>query len=149
MTGAFPSLKNLFMSNYPQLRNVSIHTCEQLGALTPRVVEIEGEKMETSSFNVLGLLGCNTSFEVLYINYCLSMNIPINHCYDFLVELNINHSLTNFPLDLFPKLYVLFLDECHNLQMISQSHPHGHLNCLSITNCSEFESFPNEGLFAS
>jgi len=32
--------------------------------------------------------------------------------------------------------------------MISQGHPHDHLNMLTIKKCSEFESFPNEGLFA-
>jgi len=32
--------------------------------------------------------------------------------------------------------------------MISQGHPHSHLKSLDIEKCSEFESFPNEGLFA-
>ncbi|XP_068491379.1 putative disease resistance RPP13-like protein 1 [Phaseolus vulgaris] len=161
ITGAFPSLKDLSVADcpklkgnlpehLPQLMSLSIIGCEQVVASTPREVEIEGVKMETSSFNILGLLISDTSLESLYINSCQGMNIPLNH-YDFLEELDIIqccHSLTNFPLDLFPKLSVLCVNECHNLQMITQGHPHGHLRSLTIKKCSEFESFPNEGLFA-
>ncbi|KAK8464365.1 hypothetical protein PHAVU_011G191532 [Phaseolus vulgaris] len=89
--------------------------------------------------------------ESLSIHICPGMNILINHCYHFLVELDINEccdSLTNFPLDLFPNLCGLKLGNCGNLRMISQGHPHRHLKNLSIQHCSEFESFPNEGLFA-
>jgi len=149
MTGAFPSLQSLFLWNCPKLKghlpehlphlkNLTIEQCEQLGASVPRVVEIEGVKTKTS-------------LEFLYIYSCSGMNIPINHYYHFLVVLNINQScdsLTNFPLDLFPKLRQLYFNECHNLQMISQVHPHGHLKILTIQKCSEFELFPNEGLFA-
>ncbi|ESW05617.1 hypothetical protein PHAVU_011G195000 [Phaseolus vulgaris] len=162
MTCAFPSLQNLSLmecpklkghlpEHLPDLRILSIERCEQLVGSTPRAVEIEGMKMETSSFNILGLPMSDTSLESLYIYSCPNMNIPINYCYDFLVELNISRccdSLTNFPLDLFPKLCNLYLYECDNLQMISQGNPHGHLISLSITECSEFGSFPNEGLFA-
>jgi len=159
--GAFPSLKDLSVAycpklkghllvHLPHLRILPIEHSEQLVTLTPRALEIEGLKMETSSFNILGLVS-DTSLESLFISSCPGMNIPINHCNDFLVQLIIHqccHSLTNFPLDLFPKLCLLWIYECDNLQMISQAQPHYHLNFLRIANCSKFESFPNEGLFA-
>jgi len=162
MTGAFPNLQRLSVSDCPKLKrhlpehlphlnNLLIKGCEQLVVSTPRAVEIEGVKMETPSFDMTGHLFSHTPLHSLGIYSCLRVNIPINHCYHFLVELNISEccdSLTNFPLDLFPKLCKLCLDECHNLQMISQEHPHRHLKRLSILKCCEFESFPNERLLA-
>ena len=162
MTGAFPSLQCLtvldcpklkgnFPEHLPHLNNLIIHRCEQLVGSTPRAVKIEGLKMETSSFDMIGHLLSHTPLHSLCIFSLPGVNIPINHCYHFLVELNISKccdSLTNFPLDLFPKLCHLCLDECHNLQMISQEHPHHHLKRLRILKCCEFESFPNEGLLA-
>ncbi|ESW05622.1 hypothetical protein PHAVU_011G195400 [Phaseolus vulgaris] len=162
ITGAFPRLKDLSVArcpklkghlpeHLPHLKELHIWRCEQLVASTPRAVEIEGVKKDTYSFNTSGLLVSDTSLKSLHIDSCPGMNILINHCYYFLEHLYISqccHSLTNFPLDLFPKLYDLFLEECHNLQMISQRHPHGHLKSLIIKKCSEFESFPHEGLFA-
>jgi len=155
-TSAFPSLRHLSVWNCPKLKGYlsehlshlkyqTIDVCKQLEAST---LEIEGVEMETSSFD---MLLSHTLLQSLTIYCCRGINIPINHCYHFLVELRIIKccdSLTNFPLDLFPKLCYLSLGRCHNLQMISQGHPHGHLKSLIIKKCSEFESFPNEGLFA-
>jgi len=142
MTGAFAHLQRLSLAycpklgnlpeQLPHLKDLDISECEQL-------VEIQGVNVEPYSF------------ESLRIYYCAGMNIPITHCYRFLVDLSISEccdALTTFPLDLFPKLSCLRLEECRNLQMISQGHPHSDLKTLSIKKCSEFESFPNEGLFA-
>ncbi|ESW05601.1 hypothetical protein PHAVU_011G193500 [Phaseolus vulgaris] len=162
MSCAFPSLERLFVlrcpklkghlpEHLPHLRLLRIARCEQLVASTPKALEIEGVKTKTSSFNILGLLVSDTPFESLWIESCPGINIPINHCYHFLVDLRITQccdSLTNFPLDLFPKLGLLILEGCHNLQMISQAHPHCHLMYLKIKKCCEFESFSNEGLSA-
>jgi len=160
MTGAFLRLQSLFIINCPKLKGhlpehlphlkeLTIVECEQLVVSTPRTVEIEGVKMETSSFDTLL---SHTPLEYLGIRRCPSMNIPINHFYHFLVELIINecccYSLTNFPLGLFPKLCNLILYGCRYLQMISQGHSQCHLKSLTIEKCSEFESFPNEGLVA-
>jgi len=143
MTGAFPRLQRLslaycpklghLLEHLPHLKNLCIFKCEQL-------VEIEGVNVEPSLIESLG------------IDSCPGMNIPITHCYCFLVELSISKccdSLTTFPLDLFPKLCQLELVECRNLRMISQGHPNSHLESVSIEKCFEFESFPNEGLFAA
>ncbi|WVZ03282.1 hypothetical protein V8G54_024088 [Vigna mungo] len=140
MKGAFPRLQSLSLRNCPKLKGnlpeqlsllkkLDIIDCGQLGAPIPRA----------------------DTLEYLIIYSCPGINIPINHWYHSLVELDIRFacdSLTTFPLDLFPKLRKLCLLECRNLQMISQEHPHNHLERLSIEKCSEFESFPNEGLFA-
>ncbi|ESW05590.1 hypothetical protein PHAVU_011G192500 [Phaseolus vulgaris] len=163
MTGAFPSLQSLFLSQCPKLRghlpehlphlkDLTIYYCKQLEASTLKMVKIEYVRMMTSSFDMMGNLQNDTPLKYLIINSCPGMNIPINHCYHFLVHLDIREcceSLTNFPLDLFPKLCHLGLTKCRNLQMISQAQPHGHLKILIIKECFEFESFPSEGLLAA
>ncbi|XP_068466781.1 putative disease resistance RPP13-like protein 1 [Phaseolus vulgaris] len=162
MKGAFPGLQGLSVTDCPKLKghlpehlphlkNLIIKGCKQLGASTLRVVEIEAMNMETSSFYMIGHLRLDTPLESLTIFSCPTVNIPINHCYHFLVELELNEccdSLTNFPLDLFPKLSNLCLSRCRNLQTISQRHHHSHLKHLIINVCYEFESFSHEGLFA-
>ncbi|QCD85730.1 hypothetical protein DEO72_LG3g250 [Vigna unguiculata] len=162
MTGAFPNLQHLSLKHCPKLKghlpeqlshlkHLTIHKCEQLVASIPRAVEIESVKMEASSFDMIGPLVSHTPLECLHIDYCPGMNIPINHYYHLLIELRIIHgcdSFTIFPLDLFPKLCELELYNCRNLRTILPGHPHNHLNSLIIENCSQFESFPNEGLCA-
>ncbi|QCD85746.1 internalin A [Vigna unguiculata] len=164
ITGAFPSLQCLSMKYCPklkgklpehlsELKQLTIEYCEQLKASIPMVVSIKNHdvKMEPTSFDMTVPLLYHTNLKILCIVSCPSMNIPINHCYPFLEELVISHScdsLTTFPLDFFPKLYHLQLYECRNLQMILQGHPHNHLYRLNIVRCSEFESFPSEGLCA-
>ena len=162
MTGAFPNLQHLSLKRCPKLKghlpeqlsnlkHLIIVKCEQLVASIPRAVEIEDVKMEASSFDMIGPLVSHTPLECLRIDCCPGMNIPINHYYHLLLELRIIHgcdSFTIFPLDLFPKLCELELYNCHNLRTILQGHPHNHLKWLIIENCSQFESFPNEGLFA-
>ena len=148
-TSAFPSLRYLSVSNCPKLKG---HLSEHLSHLKYQTIdvckqlEIEGVKMETSPFDMIG-----HHLHSLRIFFCSDMNILINHCYGFLVELHITQScdsLANFPLDLFPKLRELDLVDCRNLQIISQGHPHRHLKSMRIEKCSEFELFPDEGLFA-
>jgi len=57
-------------------------------------------------------------------------------------------SFTIFPLDFFPKLVSLELTWCQSLRRISQENVHNHLKKLKVMYCSQFESFPSEGLSA-
>jgi len=145
-------LKGHLPEQLSHLKILTIDQCEQIEATILKGVEIEDVKMEPSSFDMIGPLVFDTPLESLSIYSCPGINIPLNHWYSLLVELDISEScdsLTNFPLDIFPKLCDLCLNECHNLQMISQGHPHTHLKSLTIQKCYKFESFPCEGLFAT
>jgi len=85
MTGAFPSLQSLCVNRCPKLKghlpeqlshlkSLTIGNCEQLGASIPRTVEIEGVKMEPSSFDMIGPIVSNTPLEYLRI-YCCRMKV--------------------------------------------------------------------------
>ncbi|KAL4336815.1 hypothetical protein AHAS_Ahas12G0047900 [Arachis hypogaea] len=71
------------------------------------------------------------------------------HKYD-LVELRIEHScdsLTSLSLDAFPNLENLQIVRCSNLESVSMSEPpQDALQHLTISNCPQFVSFPQEGL---
>ncbi|QHO51971.1 putative disease resistance protein At3g14460 isoform X1 [Arachis hypogaea] len=71
------------------------------------------------------------------------------HKYD-LVDLRIYSScdsLTSLSLDAFPNLENLEIIECSNLESVSMSEPpHAALQRLTISNCPQFVSFPQEGL---
>jgi len=144
MIGSFPSLQSLSLTNCPKLKGqlpdklchlkkLTVNDCGQLEASIPRIIQIQCMNMKPLSFDMTGPPHISDTLEYLVIDSCPGMNIPVNHCYHSLVELNIGHgcdSLTTFPLDLFPKLGKLRLQECRNLQMISQGHPHNHLESL-------------------
>ncbi|KAL2335106.1 hypothetical protein Fmac_016319 [Flemingia macrophylla] len=84
--------------------------------------------------------------QVLEISHCPNVNIFMN---PVTLEIHGNCvSLTNISLDFFPKLCSLKLKLCRNLQMISQEHTHNNLKVMHISDCSQFESFPIEGLSA-
>ncbi|XP_061362206.1 putative disease resistance RPP13-like protein 1 [Gastrolobium bilobum] len=115
---------------------------------TLKSLKIVGRCMEGSSLERIG----HNSLEKLHIHDCPNMNIPINHCYNFLVELWIMsscESLRTFPLDFFPKLRLLCLFGCINLEMVSQEEHGGNLTSLTrleIIDCPQLESFCGEGL---
>jgi len=98
MTGAFPSLQRLYVKNCPKLKG---HLPEHLSQLKELVIG-----------GCEQLVASNVSLD-LHVYSCLCIDIPINHCYDFLAQLIITQccdSLVNFPLDLFPTLYNLCLN---------------------------------------
>jgi len=126
MSGAFPHLQRLSLTNCPKLKghlpehlphlkDLHIFQCEQLVASIPRALEIEGVNMDPSSFHMIGPFLSNTPLKCFRIYSGPGINIPINHCYRFLVHLSIGEccdSLTTFPLDFFPKLSNLELGHC-------------------------------------
>ncbi|RDY11162.1 putative disease resistance RPP13-like protein 1, partial [Mucuna pruriens] len=157
------------------LKDLSISNCEQLVASAPKSPELCklnlencGEvkfdyhpttlkelkvtrlSMEASSLKMIEHMISNTSLESLKICSWPNMNILMTP-YDLLAELELIcscDSLTIFPLDFFPKLRWLDLNQCRSLQMISQEQVHNHLKTLRIVECPQFESFPSQGLSA-
>ncbi|RDY11200.1 putative disease resistance RPP13-like protein 1, partial [Mucuna pruriens] len=157
------------------LKDLSISNCEQLVASAPKSpelcqlnleycgevkfdyhpttlkeLEVTRLSMEASSLKMIEHMISNTSLESLKICSCPNMNILMTP-YDLLAKLELNctcDSLTIFPLDFFPKLRWLDLNQCRSLQMISQEQVHNHLMALIIVECPQFESFPSQGLSA-
>ncbi|KAJ1413482.1 P-loop containing nucleoside triphosphate hydrolase [Sesbania bispinosa] len=174
--GNCPKLKGHLPEQLPCLMTVTIYDCKQLVASIARApsihhlylkncgklqldyhpsslktLRIGGHCLEGSLLERIGHILSDSSLEELSIVNCPNMNIPIRHCYNFLVTLHISNScdsLRTFPLDIFPKLQILCLEGCSNLEMISQEHDDilTSLTHLKIRNCPEFVSFPRRGL---
>ncbi|RDY14049.1 putative disease resistance protein, partial [Mucuna pruriens] len=114
-------------------------------------LQVTGPSLEASTLKMNEHIISNTSLESLDICSCPNMNIVMTHSYDLLAIMKLNcscDSLMIFPLDFFPKLHLLDLIQCRNLQMISQEKVHNHLETLIINKCPQFESFPSQGLSA-
>ena len=139
-TTSFPRLEYLYIYSCPKLKGPS----EQLLHLKELIIG-ECDKIIISENNM-----DTSSLERLRIYECPLVIIPVTH-YDLLEEMSIHgscHSLTIFQLDFFPKLRLLEVRRCQNLRRISQDYAHSHLKELTIYDCSQFESFPTEGLSA-
>ncbi|WVZ14343.1 hypothetical protein V8G54_011909 [Vigna mungo] len=138
-------------TNFPHLKHLSIDRCRKLKGLSDQLLHSEQLTIDSCDELIVSENSMNTSsIENLHIYSCPLVSIPTTHN-DFLEVIKIGggcDSLTIFPLDFFPKLRLLQLRRCQNLRRISQEHTHNHLNELTIIHCPQFESFPNEGLFA-
>ena len=151
VTDAFPRLRHLYLRNCPKLKEqlpeqviplerLEIEDCKQLEASAPRALDLQlrdcGKlklewgtmkrlKMKTS---LLEIVGSSDTLENLQIHS------PLESINDDCV------SLCTFPLDLFPTLRTLDLSGFGNLEMISQSLIHNHLEELTLKNCPKLES---------
>ncbi|XP_057744607.1 putative disease resistance protein At3g14460 [Arachis stenosperma] len=90
------------------------------------------------------------SLQKLTISRCRQTELlQQQHKYD-LVHLQIYKScasLTSLSLDAFPNIQNLEIKWCSNLESVSMSEPpHAALQHLTISNCPQFVSFPQEGL---
>ncbi|KAK8464417.1 hypothetical protein PHAVU_011G202601 [Phaseolus vulgaris] len=126
--GAFPRLRHLSISSCPRLirqlpeqlislERLEIEDCRQLEVSAPRL---------TMKTPLLEIVGSSNTFENLEIDS------PNDDCV----------SLQSFPLDLFPAIRTLDFTWFENLQMISQSLVHNHLEELTLKYCFVFESLP-------
>ncbi|XP_068466803.1 putative disease resistance RPP13-like protein 1 [Phaseolus vulgaris] len=153
VTGVFPRLGRLSLRKCPKLKGVLleqvvpletlyISNCQQLEALAPKSVDLElcvcgklqlewatMKRLKVAETSLLQIVRSDT-LEDLHIDSSLeSIN---DDCV----------SLLTFQLDFFPTLRTLHLSGFGNLEMISQSLIHHHLEKLTLKNCSKLESFP-------
>ncbi|QCD85750.1 internalin A [Vigna unguiculata] len=114
------------------------------------------------------MTGAFSSLQHLYVTNCpkLKGQLPehLSHLKKLTIE-NCQQLVTLIPRTL--EICELHLQDCgkleidyhpttlkrlqmqgDNMEMISQENPHRHLKSLTIEKCSQFEYFPNEGLFA-
>nr|XP_023922134.1 putative disease resistance protein At3g14460 [Quercus suber] len=115
------------------------------------------EELDISDCPSLTLLpssGIADTLKSLGVKNCGKLLFPMHHRYASLESVCIRSScdsLVSFPLDLFPKMNHLDIHGCHNLQSLSVSNQGPlqylkSLRSLEISNCSNFVSFPEEGL---
>jgi len=157
VTGAFPRLQELSITNCPKLKGqlpeqldplktLQIEHCEQLEASTPRALYLNlfscGKlQLEWATVKRLAMGGHNmeASLQEMVgsdILEHLMINSPLESINDDCV------SLWTFPLDIFPTLNTLLLIGFPTLQMISQGLIHNHLKHLEIIRCHKLESLP-------
>ena len=106
------------------------------------------------SLMLLPSCGISDTLKSLSVKNCEKLLFPMHQCYTSLESLHIRcscDSLVSFQLDLFPKLNHLDIHGCLNLQSLSVPnhgplHHLASLRSLEISNCSNFVSFPEEGL---
>ena len=164
------------VSCVPAMRELKLRYCNKvmLNELPPKVLEftISGydalvslpmgnnhclEELDVSdcpSLRLLPSIGKADTLKSLSVNNCGKLVFLMHQCYPSLESLCIRSSfdsLVSFPLELFPKLNHLDIHRCQNLHSFSFSNqgPLPHLVCLRslpIKNCSNFVSFPEEGL---
>ncbi|XP_047175431.1 putative disease resistance protein At3g14460 [Vigna umbellata] len=138
-------------TSFPLLQHLSIHNCPKLKSLPEQLLHLKNLDINRCDKLVISVNSMFiSSLQLWSIILCPLVEIPMTH-YDCIEAMEINNdcvSSTIFPLDCFPKLHLLQLSWCHNLRRVSQGHTHNHLKVLRISECSQFESFPSEGLSA-
>jgi len=142
------SLKSFPLNLFPKLCNIDILGCMNLESFT--VSEQHGRDLVTLriyisscpkfvSFPKGGIRAPDlSSFTVTFSSL---ETLSLSGC----------DSLKSFPLDLFPKLYYIFIFRCKNLESFTISEQHG---CdlvtlhIDISSCPNFVSFPKGGIRA-
>lgn len=98
--------------------------------------------------NLTGSLPDCDTIETLEISWCTKLEFPGSHSYAGLRKLKIEgcDSLTSLPLDYFPMLKELVVQECLNLESLTYSGETGTVfQCLSLLRlvvCKNFRSLP-------
>ncbi|KAK4592064.1 hypothetical protein RGQ29_016521 [Quercus rubra] len=164
------------LASAPAIRQVRLQYCHKvvLNELPPQVLKLKIigydnleslpmdnnnclEELDISDCPSLTLLpssGIADTLKSLGVKNCGKLLFPMHHRYASLESVCIRSScdsLVSFPLDLFPKMNHLDIHGCHNLRSLSVSNQGPlqylkSLRSLEISNCSNFVSFPEEGL---
>jgi hypothetical protein len=97
--------------------------------------------------------GLPSSIKILYISECKNLEPSTHMDYSSLEKLCLQNcgSLKFFPLDLFPKLYHIKINECSNLESLTipEHYEHDLVTLeIEIWSCPSFVSFPKGGLRA-
>ena len=116
------------------------------------------QKLKIEGFGALeslpqGLADSNGCLQELTIIKCMKFELPTHVDFSSLekLELDSYDSLKSFPLDLFPKLYKIFISGCTNLESFTASEQHGRdleTLIIHINNCPNLVSFPRGGIRA-
>jgi len=149
VTNAFPRLRHLSIRNCSKLKGqlpeqliplerLHIEDCHQLEASAPRALDLQLRhcgKLQLDWGTMKRLRMKRSKLEIVGSSNTLQ-NLHIDLINDDCV------SLQSFPLDLFPTLRTLHLRGFGNLEMISQSLVHNHIESLTLKYCPKLESFP-------
>ncbi|XP_075634494.1 putative disease resistance RPP13-like protein 1 [Castanea sativa] len=144
----------------PALHKLMVVGFENLESLPEGVMDHNHyvEALFIGEFPVLkslprGGLSSPTTLKHLFIRNCKEVEFPMYPCYSSLEQLEIEDSCNSqksFPLDIFPKLRILKIKRCSNMESLSVSEGH-HLTDLlrlKICDCPNFVAFPSGGLSA-
>ncbi|KAG6679190.1 hypothetical protein I3842_14G118200 [Carya illinoinensis] len=178
--GQLPSLQNLSILtgdlpiHLPSLSILEIRDCPKMLASLPRApaicelklsncnedilreLPIQVKKMLTiGGFDAVDIGGLPSTFKTLEIWSCKKLGLPINldnSCLEVLTLFDCD-SLRSFPMDLFPNVKDLTIQNCTNLESLTVAEQHQHdlvaSSSLNIGKCPNFVSFPRGGLHAT
>jgi hypothetical protein len=153
----------LFESNKVALHELPL-SLEELRIQGREVIESVFEATAItlpSSLQILHIKDCSstisfpgdclpTSLKFLSVTNCKNLNFPMqNHQHESLQSLSIDrscNSLKTLPLEIFPNLNVLKINNCENIECLSTLKILPNLNVLDIRDCPKFLSFATEGL---
>jgi Leucine-rich repeat (LRR) protein len=163
------SLSKLDITNCPQLvaplplpptiRELEFSDCNEM---LLKELPTGMEKLVIKGFNALESLpkgminsygSLPSALKTLKIRGCMKLELSTRLDYSSLERLCLwdCDSLKSFPLDLFPKLYRIKIDECSNLESLTIPEHYEHdlvILEIEILSCPNFVSFPKGGLCA-
>jgi hypothetical protein len=157
---AFPNLRDLLISKCPKLTSglpahlpslakLGISDCRQLVASIPRASSLR--ELDFSNCNTVLLSESLTGIKKLRIGRCKKLELPMHLNYSSLEKLTLESCgfLKSFPL--FPKLLLLKISLCEDLESLTAGEQHEQdllLSQIEIWRCPNFAYFPHGGLRA-
>ncbi|KAK3415396.1 hypothetical protein EUGRSUZ_H01018 [Eucalyptus grandis] len=157
-----PSLSALSIEKCPQLtsylpfapllRKISFDDCGKVSGVEPLLNGTELQDMEIKNLSTLPLRFLPPTMTRLNLEDSHEIELPIHRCHESLQYLKLKQScdsLISFPLEIFPSLKNIQLEEIQKLEHLSNSDGSPLLlHSMNISDCPEFRSFPAGGLVA-